>query len=92
MQQFRTSKGETITGEQLQAACEKVAQWYEANALAVRNSNSYASHVTEARKDQKLAESYDWAEKVRQGENLHNFSVWQRVNIELTGDCVAFMT
>ena len=91
MQSFRTHSGDIVTGEKLQAACEAVAQWYEENARAVRKEDAYASHVTEARKEQALLDKYAWAEKVRQRKNLHNFSVWQRVNAELTGECVALL-
>jgi len=90
---FRTHTGEVLTPDnpRLVAACESVAQWYEDNARAVRGEDAYASHVTEAQKDKNMQDQFAWAESVRQRENLNNFSVWQRVNTELTGECVAFL-
>jgi hypothetical protein len=88
---FRTHTGEVVTGERLQAACKAVAQWQEENARAIRREDTYASHVTEEQKEQALSEYLAWAEKNRKQENLHNFSVWQRVNTELTGECVALL-
>jgi len=89
--QFRTHTGEIVDGDRLQTACESVAHWAEQNAYAIRNEDEYASHVTEAEKDEYLRQDLEWAEKIRKQENLHNFSVWQRVNAELTGKCVAFL-
>lgn len=91
---FRTHNGEILLPDdsRLVEACEKVAKWHEQNAIAVRKENHYGSHVTENQKDQFLAERLEWAEKIRQRLNLNNFSVWQRVNAELTGECIAFLS
>lgn len=89
--QFITSKGEVVTGKRLRMACDVVALWYEENAKAVRKDDHYASHITELRKDQLMQDQFKWADDVRMGKNLHNFSVWQRVNLELTGESVALL-
>jgi hypothetical protein len=88
---FRTHKGELVTGARLHAALDAVADFYATNAHAVRASGDYASHVTEATKDAMLAKSLALAADVRAGRAM-GFSVWQRVNGELTGECVALLT
>ena len=90
---FRTHNGEVLTPDnpRLVAACESVAQWYENNAHAIRRKDRYAKHVTEERKEENLQRQLEYAESIRQRENLNNFSVWQRVNAELTGECIAFL-
>ena len=79
------------TPEQIQAARETVADWWANNARAIRNGDAYAPHVTEARKDEILADSLANAEKCRKGELDHNFTFWQRINTELTGECIPFL-
>ncbi len=89
---FRTHTGEIITGPRLQAACEAVATQMEASAIKVREEDAFAEHVTQSGKDDYIDRFYTQvAAKIRKQENLHNFSVWQRVNMELTGECVAFL-
>lgn len=90
MMRFRTHTGELIEGEQLRAALNAVADWYEANARAIRREDCYASHVTETRKDELLNKGLEFAASVRRGEQL-GFSVWQRLNAHITGECVAFL-
>lgn len=91
---FKTSKGELLSSDnqQLIEACEKVARQYEKLALATRNGDSYAAHVTEAQKHLNLNRAYMWAEQIRKRGNLNNFTVWQKVNYELTGECPALLT
>lgn len=90
---FKTSTGETLTADnpRLIAACETVAQFYEENARAILASKDFPAHVTQARKEEMARYRHTWAKQTRQRENLANFSVWQRVNTELTGECVAFL-
>lgn len=90
---FRTHTGGVLPSNdsRLIAACETVAQWQESNAKAIYEENAYASHVTQEQKEKELSEYRAWAEKTRSRENLSNFSVWQRVNTELTGECIAFL-
>lgn len=88
--QFRTHTGETVTGERLTAALNKVADWYAENARAIRKEDLYAGHVTEATKDAQLAKGLEFAEQVRRGE-ARGFASWQRINTELTGECVALL-
>lgn len=80
-----------FTPEELQAARETVADWWANNARAIRSNDAYASHVTEKQKDEILARSLETAEQCRRGELDHNFTFWQRINTELTGECVALL-
>lgn len=87
IQRFRTSDNEIVTGERLAAALSKVADGVEVSAKRTRESNYYASHVTEQQKDQHLERQMYLAAEIRRGENI-TFWLWQRVNQELTGKCV----
>lgn len=87
---FRTHTGEYVEGPRLREALEAVADWYVANAHAVRLEDAYASHVTEERKVEALERQLAFAEEVRRGE-VQSFSVWQRINTHLTGECVALL-
>lgn len=88
--QFRTHTGEVVTGERLASALNAVADWYAENARAIRREDAYASHVTEETKERSLTEGLAFAEQVRRGE-VGGFSVWQRINTHLTGECVALL-
>jgi hypothetical protein len=89
--QFRTHTGEIVTGERLTAARNRVADWWAENARAIYAENAYAAHVTEATKKDNLQNRLDLAERVRAGVGPMGFSTWQRINTELTGECVAFL-
>lgn len=88
--QFRTHTGEIVEGDRLNEAVQVVADWYRDNAKAIFDEDAYASHVTTERKKELLNKGLDFAEQVRAG-NITGFSVWQRVNMELTGECVALL-
>lgn len=90
MQPFRTHTGELVEGERLTAALAKVADDWRDLAYAIRRADNYASHVTEETKDAALAKALESAERVRAGE-VKSFTIWQRVNMMLTGECVAFL-
>lgn len=90
MQVFTTHKGTRISGDQLQDAINKVADDCAENARAIKKENAYASHVTEKQKEQYLSKGLEYAEHIRLG-NIDNFTIWQRVNNYLTGECVAFL-
>ena len=87
---FRTHTGEMVTGERLASALNAVADWYAENARAIRREDTYASHVTEETKERLLTEGLAFAAQVRRGE-VGGFSVWQRINTHLTGECVALL-
>lgn len=88
--EFRTHTGEVVTGSRVVSALAVVADFYVSNAYAVRREDSYASHVTEARKEAALQAQLRLADAIRAGE-VKSFAVWQRVNTELTGECIALL-
>jgi hypothetical protein len=88
---MKTSDGKTHTPEEIQRAREIVADDWAENARAIRREDPYASHVTEAEKDAYLAEGLAYAESVRQGTAKGSFTLWQRLNEVLTGECVALL-
>jgi len=89
---LRTHTGEIITGKRLQDGLNKVADDMIQNAKDIRSSNEYASHVTEEEKDNSMNRSIENAEKVRRGEKMNNFSIWQDLNMYFTGECIALLT
>lgn len=84
---FTTHTDEIIEGYRLVNALNKVADDWQELAHKIR-VGSYASHVTENTKDETLQRGLEFAEKIRNG-YFDNFTIWQRVNAELTGECVA---
>jgi len=89
MLKFRTHTGEIVTGEKLQKAIDEVAEYYRKLAVAIRKEDCYASHVTEEKKDQNMQEMIASADKLK--DNLHNFTIWQKINTALTGECIGFL-
>lgn len=85
-----THTGEIVTGQRLIDARNKVADDWKQNAYAVREDDDYAQHITEQQKDFFLFQSLQLAEEIRWG-NESSFTVWQRINTELTGECIAFL-
>ncbi|OYY99576.1 MAG: hypothetical protein B7Y37_13880 [Sphingobacteriia bacterium 28-36-52] len=85
---FTTHKGEVVTGEKLQSALDEVADDYVKMYNSIRKEDKYASHVTEKQKDDALSKGLDFAEKIRIGDGIDNFTVWQRVNEKITGESV----
>lgn len=75
----------------MQNALNKVADDWERAAYEIRKEDAYAEHVTEDEKDQYLQEMINQAEEIRNGK-VKSFTIWQRVNYELTGECVAFLS
>lgn len=88
--EFRTHTGEIVTGERLTAALEAVAQDWIDLAYAVREEDAYASHINQKAKDYFLAEDLKFAESIKT-EGPKSFTIWQRVNEKLTGECIAFL-
>jgi len=91
MKTFQTHTGEIVTGERLNVAYGAVADWYVENAHGIKSENLYASHVTEKTKQDCLDTQLALAERIRLGIEPMGFWLWQRLNTELTGECVAFL-
>ena len=71
-------------------ACKKVAEDCRELSYAIRKCNDYGNHVTESQNEEALQKRLKAADVVERGE-IKNFTIWQRVNQELTGECVAFL-
>lgn len=90
--QFETSKGEIVKGKELEQALDKVAFFYEDAARAIYRKDLYASHVTQKTKDENLFRRLKEAQLIREGKKMMIFAVTQRLNYELTGESVPFMS
>ena len=90
---FHASDGKTYSGQTLVNACGAVADFYVEVAKAIYNSDPYAAHVTQGKKDEILKNSLEHAERVRVGRSKEcsNLSVAQRLNIALCGECPALL-
>lgn len=58
---------------------------------AIRLKDAYASHVTEGVKEKAMTDKIAQAERIRLGIEPMGFWLWQRLNTELTSECVAFL-
>ena len=87
---FTTHAGETVSGPKLVAALNNVADDWERLALAIKNENAYAEHVTDEQKETAFREMLECAKGIREGQ-INSFTIWQRVNAALTGQCVALL-
>lgn len=88
--EFRTHTGEIVTGTRLFDAINTTADFFTANAHGIFEEDLYADHVTNKQKAEYLKEALSRADKVRGG-CIDNLAVWQRINTELTGECVALL-
>jgi retron-type reverse transcriptase len=89
--EFITHTGEVVTGEVLQKALNKVANDWERIGRNIRKEDKYAPHVTEDKKEANLIRFIETAESIREG-NVCSFTIWQRVNQAITGECVALLS
>ena len=83
--------GKILTETELAEALKKVANDLRENAFAIHAENAYASHVTQEEKERYLQERLGYANEVEKGLHNSNFTIWQRVDTMLTGECVAFL-
>ena len=77
------------TKQQARAYAAKIN--YELASTAHDKDFGFASHVTEKDKDEYAAEQLKLANQIERGELDHNFTVWQRMNYFLTGECVPLL-
>jgi len=92
MSVFHTSNGEAVTGERLQAARDKTAETWDAlGDAALIGKIPFASHVSDAEIARYAMSQYDCAKAIRAGLSDGNFTIWQRINTILTGECVPFL-
>jgi len=89
--EHKTHTGEIIKGNRVTKAVKAVCNEWRELALAVRHEDSYASHVSEGAKDEYLSQSIILADDLEAGRINPTFTDWQRINIILTGECVALL-
>lgn len=77
--------------EQLQAARDAVAEDWRNLHRSIRESDPYADHVTVGQKDENLRLAMETADGISAGKFDHQFWAWQRINLKLTGECVALL-
>lgn len=75
----------------VQNAREVVAKDWAEMVQSVRKEDPFASHVTEAEKDDFLAEGLSFAKSIAKGWHDNNFTIWQRLIEILTGKCPALL-
>ena len=89
---FKTHTGAIVSQIELKKACESVAEDWRNNAYACHKGTDYPKHVSQQVKDELLEKALVTAIAIERQENLHNFTIWQRVNTKITGECVAFLS
>jgi len=52
----------------------------------------FADHVTQEDKQRYREKQLRMAEEIEAGKHDHNFTIWQRMNTYLTGECVPFLS
>ena len=91
MKEFRTHTGEIVTSQRLTDAFHAVADFWENNAHAIYAEDGYGSHVSEKTKRDCLERQLEQSKRIRAGVEPMGFWLWQRMNTELTGECVGFL-
>mgnify|MGYP001260933190 CR=1 FL=1 len=71
-------------------ACNKVAGDWRETAYAIMLEDAYASHVSQDTKIHGLAARLAYADQIQRGV-VNTFTIWQRINYVLTGQCVPFL-
>lgn len=71
-------------------ACKAVGRDWEDLAHRIYEEDEYASHVTQMQKEHNLNKMIYAAKEISKGQ-ISSFTIWQRVNEKLTGDCVALL-
>lgn len=72
-------------------ALNSVADDWEQLARDIRKEDAYASHVSVLEKDGEMLRMMNTAAEIRKGV-IKSFTIWQRVNEKITGECVAFLS
>lgn len=89
---FETPEQMTVARGDITAAREYAAQIHHQMADSVFDDDfGFASHVTDSDKRKYAEDQRKYAEEVLRGEHDNNFTIWQRMNYFLTGECVPFL-
>ncbi len=93
MQTFRTHTGEIVTGQRLQDALIEVGNdWAQIGIQAkAKNYDDWPAHVSDEVKQEFTDKHIRHGEEIKRGEGCDNFTIWQRINNVLTGECVALL-
>lgn len=76
----------------LQAAREYAAKIHHKLAASAFDPDfGFASHITEEDKQKYSDDQRRYAAEVEAGEHDSNFTIWQRMNYFLTGECTPFL-
>lgn len=89
---MKTHKGELVSDTMLTEARRAVAEDWRTMAYDIRVENAYASHITEEQKIQFYQDELRYADEIERGEHDSNFTIWQRLNTYITGECIAFLS
>ena len=73
------------------SAIKKVADDCRKNAKAILDENHYASHVSQEVKNENYQAAMKHADEIESGNAKKTLWLWQRLNTELTGVCVALL-
>jgi aminoglycoside phosphotransferase family enzyme len=79
----------TMNDEKYTDALKNVANFHRKNAKSIYINNKYASHVTNEKKKENLNNSLKYADDIENGIAKYSFTLWQQINTELTGECIA---
>ncbi len=88
---MRLHTGKILNETELANALKIVANDWRELAHAIKAENAYGSHITEAQKEQFLADGLRYADEIEKGLHNNNFTICQRVDTLLTGECIAFL-
>lgn len=82
--------GSLYKGQELSDGIDRLADKIEREALEIRSGAPYASHVTEATKDEILAQDMKRAQALRDG-LITDFTTMQRLAFEISGEDVPLL-
>jgi len=88
---MKTHDGKTVSAADLVRSRKAVAEWTRKNAIAIREEDDYAAHVSESSKNRFMLNQLNRASKIEKGTAVMSFCLWQRLNTFLTGECIPFL-
>jgi hypothetical protein len=91
MDKFMIHNKRIVTGAELQKALFEVANDWRESVIKILEQDHYASHVTQAEKEHYFTKGMEFAHKIETGDFPMSFTIWQRINEKLTGECVALL-
>lgn len=89
--QFKDSNGRSVPSAELQNALNRVAEDWLLMGFNVYMMDQYPAHVSESAKYARYEKNKEVSERIRNGLELNNFTIRQRVDTYLTGNCAALL-